>query len=257
MRDRLTFVDGLIDHHGNCRSLGAQWNQSPILYVRAGPGEKAAALDAAIEYEDAIHETDEGQDPTQTQAPDMRMVPILAGDAGRVRQGGDGVLPDAVAPALHDADGRRVRLRVLVGKRNQRRTKARMIMDDRTEQTMPPVDELLMLGERMKRDKTRLIELCRRIAAAGGEETAPAEDKPARRGRKPKKVKQVPDSATGDAALGIRGKARPEYWKKAACPVCGTEKGTRVLQGERFPLLHKNPETDQTCKGCFQTLGPA
>ncbi|HPD32163.1 MAG TPA: hypothetical protein PLL20_19390 [Phycisphaerae bacterium] len=59
MRVRQTSVDGLIDRHGNCRSLGAQWNHSPILYTPAPPADKTAALEAAIEFEDRSEDTSE------------------------------------------------------------------------------------------------------------------------------------------------------------------------------------------------------
>lgn len=45
----------------------------------------------------------------------------------------------------------------------------------------------------------------------------------------------------------------PEYWKKVACRVCGQTLGSRVYENERYPVLHKNAETGETCKGSFQT----
>lgn len=47
----------IVSHRGIVRSLGAQWNQSRDhgdQYIRVGPEEKAAALDAAIEFEDRL-----------------------------------------------------------------------------------------------------------------------------------------------------------------------------------------------------------
>ena len=186
---------GWIDRHGNVRSLGAQWNQSresQEIYLKAGPEEKAAALDAAIEFEDEM--------------------------------------------ATH------------LG------TKGLTMADEGTGMGMAPVDELLEIGARMKRDKLRLLDLCRQI---GGSDVEPAADaQPPRRGgpRKGKAVSKVPPKRGG--GLGRESlPGKPEYWKKVTCTVCGQTKGTRIEEGgKRYPVLHKNPETDEPCQGCFQAV---
>lgn len=133
-------------------------------------------------------------------------------------------------------------------------------MADETKEPMAPVDELLEIGERMKRDKARLIELCRQIA--GGEEAATEVKKIVRRGRRKvnqvNRVNKVPDS---DGVIKTAGREKlpgePQYWKKVVCPVCGKEIGSRTFEGQRYPILHPNAETGERCKGSFQSVGKA
>lgn len=97
---------------------------------------------------------------------------------------------------------------------------------------LAPLDELIELGERMRRDKARLIELCRQIS--GGEaavrKSAIERPRPARRGkrRKAAKVNQVNCSICGVVTGAVR-------------------KGDGV--GALYPIRHKNYEIGGDCKG--------
>jgi hypothetical protein len=42
-----------------------------------------------------------------------------------------------------------------------------------------------------------------------------------------------------------------QYWMKVDCPTCGEKVGSRLYQGGRFPILHKNPDSGEPCKGSF------
>jgi len=113
-----------------------------------------------------------------------------------------------------------------------------------------PVDELVEVAARMKRDHARLRELCRQIADAAdpaeGPGLAAAQTARAtgRRGGPRKKTSQEASPVVGDK----------QYWKKVACPVCQVSMGSRVYDGQRYPLLHKDPTTLETCKGSFQAV---
>lgn len=125
-------------------------------------------------------------------------------------------------------------------------------MTDEAMEPMAPVDELLEVGERLKRDKARLVELCRQIA--GGQdavcEGVIEASGPKRRGGRRKvnrvnKVNKVPDSSPAE-------KIRKEYWRKVACPLCGTVTGA-LRKGEGvgtlYTLKHKDPASGAICKG--------
>jgi hypothetical protein len=135
-------------------------------------------------------------------------------------------------------------------------------MADEAKDTRDPLDELIEVGTRMKRDKARMLELCQRLI--GGVEAVREAvievSRPARRGGRHKKPSDpvAPDAAGGDAVIKTGGMPKlpgvPEYQKKVTCPVCGKEKGSRVHQERRYPVLHKNEETGETCKGSFQAV---
>lgn len=48
------------------------------------------------------------------------------------------------------------------------------------------------------------------------------------------------------------GPSKKEYWIKVQCAVCQQTKGSRTYQGMRYPVLHKNPDTGENCKGSFK-----
>jgi len=106
-----------------------------------------------------------------------------------------------------------------------------------------PLDELVEITERMRRDKARLEELCRVLFGIKGE--CAAKQAGVRKGRL--KAEKPPAKRTGRASLpGDR-----ESWKKVVCSVCKQEIGSRVYEGQRYPVLHKDPSRLETCKGSF------
>jgi len=89
---------------------------------------------------------------------------------------------------------------------------------------MSPIDELLEIGARMKRDKPRLEELCRQIADASDPADGPGLDE----------------------AQAVRKTARRGTVRKRAA--------SEVYEGQRYPVLHRNPESHEVCKGSFQAV---
>lgn len=127
-------------------------------------------------------------------------------------------------------------------------------MANEAKEAIAPVDELLEVGERMKRDKARLVELCRLIAVSSDAWCeAPVNAVNA--------VNAVPNPTDAGDVLKTGGKQRlpgnAQYWKKVTCPVCRQEKGSRTYEGQRYPVLHPNPETGEKCKGSFQAVEQA
>jgi len=52
----------------------------------------------------------------------------------------------------------------------------------------------------------------------------------------------------GDPAVG----ATPRPWKKVVCSVCKKTMGSRRYNDVDYPILHKNEQTQEACKGSFQ-----
>ena len=57
----------------------------------------------------------------------------------------------------------------------------------------------------------------------------------------------------GDPAAGVKSQA----YHKVACLVCGKQTGSRLYQDQRYPVLHKNQQTGEHCKGSFKPGTPA
>lgn len=111
---------------------------------------------------------------------------------------------------------------------------------------LAPVDELIEIGERMKQDRARLVELCRQIAGGAGsglEEAVEASVTPRRGGRR-KKVDEVPPAAGGQV------KTKKEPWRKIECSYCGQRTGTIRVGLECRPSRHKDASTGGRCPGC-------
>lgn len=119
---------------------------------------------------------------------------------------------------------------------------------------LAPLDELIELGERMRRDKARLIELCRQIS--GGEaavrKSAIERPRPARRGRQRKAAKVNQVNGVNQVLNSSGEKIRKEYWRKVRCSICGVVTGA-VRKGDGvgalYPIRHKNYEIGGDCKG--------
>lgn len=211
-------VEDLLEPGGPLtRSLGSRWNQSAgrTLYLRASDEEKAAALDAAIAWEDRGEDRIDTRDPKDLR--DLRDVP----------------------------------------------ERTRTMGPNTDETAMAPVDELVVLGARMKADKARLVELCRMIAGAPAEPVPMRSGvgTPTRSGASTRRIAARAPRKKREPAAGGEKKYRraaapgsPEYWKKVTCLECGAETGSRVYEGERYPVLHKDATTGETCKGSFAAV---
>lgn len=100
----------------------------------------------------------------------------------------------------------------------------------------------------------RIRGICAKIAASGGpgqETLVPAigvtsgNSKPSHgpgRGRPGWRAAVKDDPA-------VKATARP--WKKIVCPVCRETMGSRRFQDVDYPILHKNDQTGEACKGSF------
>jgi len=148
------------------RPLGALWNQNKDrgdLYVRARDPVKAAALEAAIEFEDEI----------------------------------EGDFPE------------------------------RMVMDETKGPALSALEELVEIATRMKKDKARLEELCRQLA-------------------------ELPTEGTPRARKTGRKTLASDRWKKVICPDCKEPVGSRVYDGQRYPVLHSHGA--KRCPGSFKAV---
>ena len=168
------------------RAAGDPKNQAVIeLYVRATDEEKAAALDAAIEYEDE----------------DLRQELV-------------------------------------------------MIEKDF-------LKELVEATQAYEVAEARVKDVCRAIASQGAIKKE-MDKSPAPRGgrRKVNRVNKVNDvPPAGDGVIKTKGQPKlpgtPEYWKRVQCPVCHQQRGSRLYDGQRYPVLHRDESTGETCKGSF------
>lgn len=125
------------------------------------------------------------------------------------------------------------------------------IMIDRTLLT-----ELDAAAGEIRAAEDRFIAICRKIA--GKDEGGRQEPTVAAIGV----VGGNPGTApTGKAATGRGhrppdpediGPSKKEYWFKVHCAVCKESKGSRIYEGVRYPVLHKNPDTGENCKGSFK-----
>jgi hypothetical protein len=162
--------------------------------------EKAAALEAAIEYEDRL----EGG---TAEVAESAKEPERAGTASSA------VIP---LPQMKGTS-----------------------MEAETEESL--LKGLIEVVGRIEKDKIRLRELCRAVGAGAPAEPGLQEARAVRNAAARAPRKKLPGA--------------PEYWKKVKCPVCSEIKGSRVYESVRYPVLHKNAETGETCKGSFQPGG--
>jgi len=117
------------------------------------------------------------------------------------------------------------------------------------------LEELDHAAGEMKASEDRFRGICRRISEDGlavPEESANA---------------AVPDPTAPDPTADVEKKhtggrgrrrtvegdpaadAEKQYWKKVTCTVCREILGSRVYKDIRYPVLHRNPDTGEPCKG--------
>lgn len=128
---------------------------------------------------------------------------------------------------------------------------------DATEQEL--LDQLPAAGRLYEQTQAYIRGLCMMIgnratdddgAAIGGPKPVPTRRVAARAPRKKGEPAAGGEKKDGRAAAP----GSPEYWKKVTCLECGAETGSRVYEGERFPVLHKDATTGETCKGSFAAV---